>query len=297
MLIVTDDHPPDLDEFFDHLFRQTAPPESYEIVLVDVSHTVDYEEAIRRVKVRKPPALRLEFIKSEGGGRAAGFNQALRASSGALVLFFGDDYIAPETLVSSHRDFHARHPEKNSVGIGSAILEGALRDNHFAVWLETSGDLYGVPFSSDMTSVPEDFFYIGNASVKRAFLDRVGLFDERFPYHAWDDYELGVRMSRLGMKAIYIPDAKARHQHDISLEERARVIGQAGHSAKLFQQKYPGSHRWQSVLKTPMWRIWLSACLWRTLSWFTGSQRALTRYYRAVLDRSFCTGYYRSREE
>ena len=293
VLIVTDDHPPDLDEFFDALIQQTAPSETYEVILVDVSHTVDYEEAVRRVGQRKPSTLRLECFRIDKAGRAAGYNRALKESSGELVVFFGDDYIAPETLVDAHRDFHQKYTEEHRVGVGSAIFEGALRESHFAVWLEESGELYGVPFGPDMISVPENFFYIGNASVKRSFLDRAGTFDERFPYHAWDDYELGLRMSKSGMVAQYIPEAKARHHHVISLEERARVMIMAGQSAKLFEEKYPGSHPWEPLLRKPLWRYRLSSKMWRTLHWVTCSKKALIRYYRAELHRSFAVGYQR----
>lgn len=65
--------------------------------------------------------------------------------------------------------------------------------------------------------MPENFFYVGNASVKRHFLREAGRLDERFQYHAWDDFELGQRLIKLGMKASFIPQAAAEHMHAISL--------------------------------------------------------------------------------
>lgn len=291
VLIVTDDHPPPLGQFFDRLIHQTAAPDEYEVVLVDVSGGADYPAAIARASARKDRRLKLHFEELPGGSRAAGYNRALKAGRGDLIIFFGDDYIAPRTLVEAHLDHHERHPDERAVGIGSAILTGPLRENRFAVWLEESGELYGVPFRDDMTSVPENFFYVGNASVKRRFLERVGPFDERFRHHSWDDYELGVRMRADGMRAGYVPGAKAEHQHDLSLEERCRVMEQAGANARAYETKYPGRHHWQRRLRLPVWAHRLAALQWRSLYSLSRSEGALIRYYRSRLLGSFGRGY------
>jgi GT2 family glycosyltransferase len=77
------------------------------------------------------------------------------------------------------------------------------------VWLEESGQLFGVPFRADMAEVPEDFFLAGNASVKRELLTRAGRFDERYSLHAGDDFEFGKRLRAAGMRAQFVPDARA----------------------------------------------------------------------------------------
>lgn len=291
VLIATDDHPPPLDEFFERLFHQTVRPDAYEVILADVSQGTDYHGAIERACADKHPDLVFRFLDLGRASRAIGYNRALAASRGDLIVFFGDDYLAPHGLVAAHLAHHERHPEEQAVGIGSAILTGPLRENHFAVWLEESGELYGTPFSDDMTAVPPDFFYVGNASVKRPFLERVGWFDERFRYHSWDDYELGVRMRAAGMEALYVPDAKAEHRHDLSLAERCRVMQQAGENARAFERKYPGRHGWQRRVRKPPWRQDLAALRWRALHALSRSERALERYYRSRLRSSFGRGY------
>jgi len=252
VLIATNDHPPPLEPFFDRLFDQTAGATEYEVILADVSRWADDPGAIARACARKDPRLTFRILDLGRASRAAGYNRALEASRGDLVIFFGDDCLAPATLVEAHLEHHDRHPEETAIGIGAAILTGRLRENRFAVWLEQSGDLFGVPFHDDMIGIPEHFFYVGNASVKRPFLERVGSFDERFKYHSWDDYELGVRLNAAGMRAGYVAGAKAEHHHDLSLDERCRVMEQAGENARAFETKYPGKHRWQRRLRVPV---------------------------------------------
>lgn len=291
ILICTDDHPPDLDEFFDSLIFQTVAPRTYEIILVDVNHDTDYEPALERAIKKKHPDLKLAYSKIDKGGRASGYNHALQMSSGRLIIFFGDDYIAPKTLVEAHIEYHQKLNEENKVGIGSAILEEKYRKNPFAVWLEKGGELYGIPFSDDMTSVPENFFYIGNASVKKSFLNKAGIFDEIFPYHAWDDYELGLRLSKNGMVAGYVPGAKAIHHHDISIAERFRTMSRAGECAKLFEKKYPGKHPWQKMAKKPVWTHKLARLKWKWLHNVSNSEAHVEQYYRSVLNEAFSRGY------
>lgn len=98
--------------------------------------------------------------------------------------------------------------------------------------------------TAEMTTVAEDFFYIGNAFLKREFLLKTSLFDEHFPYHTLDDYEIGVRMRERGMRAVFLPDAKADHVHRITLVGRSRAMYQTGESAVWFDHKYPERQWW-----------------------------------------------------
>jgi hypothetical protein len=52
-------------------------------------------------------------------------------------------------------------------------------------------------------------FCVANVSAKR-ILDRAGLFDNDFPYPAWDDFEMGLRLRARGMKAFMSPMPKPR---------------------------------------------------------------------------------------
>jgi GT2 family glycosyltransferase len=170
------------------------------------------------------------------------------------------------------------------------ILPEKLR-THFSSWLEQSGELFGVPFGDDTTSVPEHFFYAGNSSVKRAFLDEAGAFDERFQYHAWDDFELGRRLGKLGLKAAFLPEARAEHFHAISLADRCRTMMQAGEAASVFEQIYPGKYAWHRKCRVPPWcfRCYGLACA--VLHALLRGERYLIRSYRARLDASFVAGY------
>ena len=295
-LIATDDHPPDLDRFFGALISQTLPPTDYEVVIVNSTRSHDYAEAYARARARKDARLRLHFESIDKGGRAKAYNRGLQLSRAPIVLFFADDNLAMPQTAEVHLRFHQANPGLHQVGVGSMLLAEELR-THFAAWLEQSGELFGVPFSDDMTSVPESFFYAGNCSVKREFLRAAGPLDEDFHYHAWDDYELGLRLSKLGMKASFLPQAKAGHVHAISLAERCRTMTRAGKSAAIFERKYAGDQSWHGKCRVPPWRFRLDGLISLLRYAILRRERHLLSYYRARLDASFVAGYRRGRRE
>jgi GT2 family glycosyltransferase len=289
-LIAVDDHPPDLDRFFGRLIGQTLAPGDYECIVVDSSHTHDYAPAYGRALQRKPENMRLHYEVTAKGGRAGAYNRGLVLCRAPIILFSGDDNLPGHRAAEIHLRFHREHPERHFVGVGSSLLPEELR-THFSVWSEQSGELYGVPFSKDMTSVPDSFFYAGNTSIKHEFLREAGPFDENFRFHAWDDFEMGLRLGKLGMKSVYLPEATAEHVHDLPLEERCRAMVNAGQGAAAFDRKYAGRHPWQAKCRLPPW--WhRTKARWSRLKFaMLGRDSDLTAYYRRTLDASFVAGY------
>ena len=74
-----------------------------------------------------------------------------------------------------------------------------MGQNDFRRWLEDQGMLWGVTLNHLTGTVPEDFFYGANTSIKRRFLQQAGPFNESFTGLAGDDHEIGVRLSKMGM--------------------------------------------------------------------------------------------------
>lgn len=294
VLVVTDDHPPDLARFARGLLGQTVAPATFEVVLVDIVGGVDYRGALAAAadELRRP-CPRFQVIDAPGVGRGAGYNRALEAAapSSDLILFFADDFIAPPRLVEAHETYHQEFAAASDVGIGAALLTDAHRRDPFAHWLEASGQLYGVPFFEGMTEVPPSFFYVGNASVKRKFLQRCGSFDDRFRHHAWDDYELRLRLTAAGMHSRLVPDATAEHSHALSLTERCRTMREAGEAARILETRHGLPASWQRSLGKAPWRHVLDASRHRLTHGITRSARARTRYYKCRLRASFCEGY------
>jgi GT2 family glycosyltransferase len=281
---------PDIRPWFRALCNQTLPAESYEVIIADSKHTLDYGAALARFRAEEEVRVEISCHRTGRGGRARALGHALGVGAGELIIFLGDDFLPPPGFAEAHLRFHEEHTEPEAVGVGSAILPPEFR-NPFAVWLEESGQLFGVPFRADMTEVPEQFFYVGNASVKRELLERAGRFDERFAHHTWDDYEFAERLRAAGMRARFVPGARAVHAHDIDLGERECSLRDAGAAVRVYLMSHPGDYDWLRVVGRPVWRHRLRVAFARARLAVARDEGALVNWWQARLDAAMADGY------
>ena len=291
IVIAVHDHGSSIDRLFDSLLEQTLASSDYEIVIADSCHTRDFQRWLDRAWARKDPRLELRYQRVTKGGRAIAINGAINLARAPIVLLFAFDAIATPQMAEMHLRFHHENPERHRVGIGSLLVPPAYR-THFVDWLERSGELFGAPFAADTPSVPENFFYIAHCSIKREFIVDAGLFDENFPGHAWDDFELGCRLSALGMKSSYV-GATAEHDHDITMRERCASMVEAGEAAAVFDRKYGGQWPWHGKCHVPLARLRIRALRSFLRYALSRRERHLISYYRARLDAAFVAGYRR----
>ncbi len=272
------------------LLSQSAPAGCYEVVVAD-SRAGKWEAAVRR-EAQRHPDVSVIYVKSESEGpwRARALNDGLRASSGRIVVFLAGDFTAGPGFVEAHRRFHAEHPQREHVAIGSSNFVAEQAQGTIVRWLEQSGGLFGARMGEGDAG---GFFYAGNASLKREFLSETGWFDEDFPYDAMDDFELGERLRRAGMTSYFLPGALAAHQHDeeVTLANRKVYMLRSGESAAVFEKKYPGPYGWSKSCARPPWRLELDAFLWGAIYLCRRKAEDLHRYYSARLDAAFVRGW------
>jgi GT2 family glycosyltransferase len=286
---VVDDHPPDLELWFGALFAQEFPSAELEIVLADPFCVRDYPAIVERIRGRHPSRASFVYLPVPGRGRSASYNAALDGASAALILFLGPDYSPGPRLVAAHDEFHAQHHAPTAVGIGAGFLVPPFV-SRFSSWLERSGHLVGVPYYEGMDSVPPNFFSVGNSSVKRPFLDSVGTFDERYSFHTFDDFELGLRLRAAGMTSQFVPDACSDHHHRITMRWWSRAVRETGASARQYEHVARMPFEWSPVVERSPWNHRLRA--YSRLVRFVVRRRPedRERYYRRMLDAAFSAG-------
>jgi GT2 family glycosyltransferase len=236
---------------FASIAAQTYPHDDIELIFVDAHANPSITAAVAAFRMQNP-ALSTSLLHSVSTARAVGYNMAAARANGELLILLADDFEPWPDLVVAHAAYHALNPDPNAVGIGPGLFPDVIRRDFFARWQEDSGQLFGVPMRGALAVWPRTFFYGGNASIKKSKFDALGGFDERFRYHAWDDYEFGIRWAASGGYSQFLAAAVATHQHTVSLEERCASMEQSGESAWLLQRLQPRvQHSWHAMLQPP----------------------------------------------
>ena len=167
-------------------------------------------------------------LKAARPGASAARNLGWQAATGEVILFLGDDVVAEPGLIHAHASAHTEHAAVEEAVLGYVEWSRELKVTPFMRFLETGFQFdYGKvdPSEADWWAL-----YTANVSLKRELLERAGGFDEEgFPF-LYEDVELGYRLSKLGLRLFYVPEARAEHLHAPTLAEfrtRMRTVGAA----------------------------------------------------------------------
>ena len=209
----------------DALERQTVPPRSFEVLVVDDPAEDDSGAVAAAVAAdRRPFAVR--HLHRDGHGVSAARNAGWRAARAPLVMFLGDDILASPRLIEEHLRWHSERGDEHAGVLGHVRWAGEIRTTPFMRWLE-----HGYQF--DYPAIPGEEaswfnFYTANISLPRALLEESGGFDEeRFPF-LYEDLDLGYRLGERGFRLLFNRAAEAEHLHPTTIEEwRGRMAATA----------------------------------------------------------------------
>jgi hypothetical protein len=133
--------------------------------------------------------------------------------------------------------------------IGRTDWHPRMRQNAFLREINEHGLQFGFALITDPENVPFNFFYTSNLALARSLLVREP-FDLGFPYPAWEDIELGYRLTtRHGLRLRYRPEAHTLHYHPTRFDRFCRRQWQAGYSALVFARRHAELAEWVGVGK------------------------------------------------
>jgi glycosyltransferase involved in cell wall biosynthesis len=231
----------------DALLAQTLPPQAYEIIVVDDGHEPRIASDVAEL-ARQPGAPRLRYLRpAQGRGPAVARNCGWRAARGEIVAFTDDDTIpAADWLAEGERCLQAQ-PEW-SAAAGTVQVPRASRGPR-----PTDHELMTLGLASAE-------FVTANAFVRRAALERVGGFDERFR-RAWrEDSDLQFRLIEAAGPVGRAPGALV--QHPVRPEAWGVCLRQQRNTffdALLFK-KHPRLYR-ERIRRVPPWDYYLVVAL------------------------------------
>ena len=223
--------------------KQSSPALIRELLIVDDGSTDGTEAFVR--DFRRKSRLPLRYLRQSNKGPAAARNLGISEARSPLILFTDSDIIPSHNLVEQHSAWHRKHPESSSAILGYVTWSPEVNPTPFMRWYGEDPMLFAYRLARGRRELDFRFFYTCNLSLKTAFLREHGHFNESFRSAAYEDTELGYRLSKHGMTLRYNPAAVAYHHQFFSFAAACRKARSNADSAQLFFQTEAG----QEVLK------------------------------------------------
>jgi glycosyltransferase involved in cell wall biosynthesis len=221
---------------------QTVPQFIRELLVIDDGSTDSTEAMVRDCTSRSPFPVR--YLRQSNKGPAAARNLGVREALSRLVLFTDSDVIPKRDLVERHVEWHRQNPDMTAAMLGYLTWASEVNATPFMRWY---GEQKLFAFRQLRNQNEADFrcFYTCNLSLKTVFLRTCGQFDEEFKTAAFEDNELGYRLSKQGLRLHYNRAAIGYHDQFFSFETACQKTRANAAASELFFSKEAG----QAVLK------------------------------------------------
>lgn len=213
VVVPTRRRPALLERCLDALCRQTLAADCYEIIVVDDGPNAETRAAVARFAARMTAQpFAIHYVPSHGPhGPAAARNRGWRYARSPIIAFTDDD----------------TQPDSN-------WLEAGLRAFHAATQAVTGRIVMPLPeqptdYELDASGLARSEFVTANCFCRKAMLERLGGFDERFR-RAWrEDSDLHFRLLQVGAEIAHAPDAVVVHPirpapWGVSLRQQKKVM-------------------------------------------------------------------------
>ncbi|MEO7254076.1 MAG: glycosyltransferase [Casimicrobium sp.] len=227
--------------------QQTLPHHQFEIIVLDNVGRDAFRCGVALAHERFP-SLTIRYQTVPRPGRAAAFNEGLALARAPFIVLIADDALPTPTALAAHLAYHQRNSDPLAVSIGPTVFTETLRADPLRRWLEDSGTLFGACLRQQFTVWDRRFFFSGNSCLKRTLFDKIGVFNEAFPWVTWDDYEFGLRLGAAGGYSQLVVGALAWHEHYVGFAERVAAMRKGGHAAYIHGQLGAHAEPWLTIV-------------------------------------------------
>lgn len=230
------------------VLAQTYP--GWELIVVDDGSGDNTGGVVREFVARDS---RIKYIFQENGRLGKARNTGLKNARGELIAFLDSDDLWIETKLAAQ--MRALSENDADVVFSDCYV---FNDENTADERTRFGSFAGKFSGSELLDrlICQNRIPVLTVMLKRAVLDRVGVFEEGKPYHGLEDYDLWLRAARAGSVFYGMPEALARYRRHASAMSAVpssilkpmllivrRHIDQSGLSESQKQRRITGLYR------------------------------------------------------
>jgi GT2 family glycosyltransferase len=244
-VIPTYNRAPILVQCLQALGSQESAPVDYEVIVVNDGSTDDTRVVMDQLMPRLSFPIRLFHQRNQGAATAR--NAGVTAAKGNLIGFLGDDIVVERSYVRHLYTCYLEHVGAFHGVLGLTHYQSDSIPTPFGHWLDKrSGFQFDYSAARVGLPLPFELFYTSNILIPRSVFELVGGFEPRLR-RAYEDAELGYRLSRQGFTLYFCPEARAEHIHAVSISSaaaRMKMIARSLHELRhidpeLFHTLYP----------------------------------------------------------
>ncbi len=187
-------------------------------------------------------SLRVERIPVSRGPAAAR-NRGIMLAQAPIILFVGDDIVPASDLVQRHWEAHQVYSKQEVAILGRVVWPPEIPVNALMKHIDGIGaQQFSYHFLKSGQEYDFRHFYTANVSVKRTFLQQLSCwFDTTFPYAAFEDVELAFRLSKRGLRILYLAHLVGYHYHYHTAWSFANRQYKSGQAAWFLVRKHPAA--------------------------------------------------------
>lgn len=220
-----------------HLDAQTLSPAHFEVIVVDDAST----DGTPAFLATYSPRFSFRYLAMpERSAPARARNEGIRAARGHIVMFLNDDAMLCPHGLAIHLETHRAVPDMDYSVLGSFSFPPQFAATPWGMMLNNSDLIFNYPAMRNGAAYDFFHYYTCNISTPRASLIAAGLFDPNFTGTLWgaEDIDIGYRLQTIGIPVIFRDQCSALHQHDLNVDDLARMFTVRGGGAVRIFAKY-----------------------------------------------------------
>lgn len=234
VIIPTCDRLPILKSCLMHLENQSLPPNTFEVIVVDDNSSDGTAEFLANYT---PPFSFKFIIQPQRLAPAQARNIGILTARSDIILFLNDDALLCHQGLQIHLQAHRAAPDIPFSLLGSFHFPPNFTQTPWGYVLEHSDLIFDYATMNNRTAYDFFHYYTCNISTPRSALLAAGMFDSNFTGKLWgaEDIDLGYRLQNIGLPVIYRQECRAIHQHDLNVDDFARMFRvRSGGAVRIF---------------------------------------------------------------